>query len=84
MIVKLNSWKDRVAVYRARKKLEDKRIYVDLTFRRAKLLKLAQTLVKSNPDIEFALADINCRLGVKGTDDRFQFFDTKEKLLTLV
>ena len=48
MIVKLNSWQDRVAVYRARKKLEDKRIYVDLTFRRAKLLKLAKTLVKSN------------------------------------
>ncbi len=38
MIIKLNSWKDRVAVYRARKKLEGKRIYVDLTIRRAKLL----------------------------------------------
>ena len=84
MIVKLNSWKDRVAVYRARKKLEDKRIYVDLTFRRAKLLKLAQTLVKSNPSFEFAFADINCRLGVKGTDDRFQFFNTKEELLSIV
>ena len=84
MIVKLNSWKDRVAVYRERKKLKDKRIYVDLTFRRAKLLKLAQTLVKTNPVFDFAFADINCRLGVKGTDDRFQFFNTKEELLSIV
>ena len=84
MIVKLYSWKDRVSVYRARKKLEDKRIFTDLTYRRAKLLKLAQTLVKSNPDFEFAFADINCRLGVKGTDDKFQFFNTKEELLVIV
>ena len=84
MIVKLHSWKNRVAVYHARKKLQDKRIFVDLTFRRAKLLKFAQSLVKSNPNFLFAFADINCRLGVKGTDDRFRFFNTKEELMTIV
>ena len=84
MIVKLHSWKNRVTVYHARKKLEDKRIFVDLTSRRAKLLKFAQSLVKSNPNFVFAFADINCRLGVKGTDDRFRFFYTKEELMTIV
>ena len=84
MIVKLHSWKNRVAVYHARKKPQDKRIFVDLTFRRAKLLKFAQSLVKSNPNFVFAFADINCRLGVKWTDDRFRFFNTKEELITIV
>ena len=56
MIVKLHSWKKRVAVYHARKKLEDKRIFVDLTFRRAKLLKFAQSLVKSYRNFVSAFA----------------------------
>ena len=73
MIVKLHSSKNRVAVYHARKKLEDKRILAYVTFRRTKLLKFAQSLVKSNPKFVFAFADINCRLGGKGSDDRFRF-----------
>ena len=84
MIVKLNAWKHKVAVYRSRKKLQNQRILVDLTLRRAKVLKLARTLVKSNANFEFAFADINCRLGVKSKSNRFSFFNTKKELLAIV
>ncbi len=84
MIVKLNAWRHKVAAYRSRKKLKNKRIFVDLTLRRAKLLKLAQTLAKSNANFEFAFADINCRLGVKSTSNQFSFFNTKEVFLALI
>ena len=52
-IVKLHTWKRRSANYQARKKLKNKRIYVDLTRRRANLLSLAQTMVRSNPNYDF-------------------------------
>ena len=45
MIVKLHAWEDRSVIYKAQKKLNKKRIYVDLTRRRANLLTLAQTMV---------------------------------------
>ena len=49
MIVKFKSWNDRVSAYRARKKLKDKSIVVDLTRRRADLLKQAREIVKLKP-----------------------------------
>jgi len=84
MIVKLHTWKARSAIYQARKKLKNKRIYVDLTRRRANLLSLAQTMVRSNPNYDFAFSDINCRLGVKGTCGTFKFFNSKKELLDLL
>ena len=84
MIVKLHTWEDRSAIYKARKKLKNKRIYVDLTTRRANLLTLAQTMVRSNPNYDFAFSDINCRLGVKGICGTFKFFNSKKELLDLL
>ena len=84
MIVKLHTWEDRSAIYKARKKLKNKRIYVDLTRRRANLLTLAHTMVRSNPNYDFAFSDIHCRLGVKGTCGTLKFFNTKEELLDLL
>ena len=84
MIVKLHTWEDRSAMYKARKKLKNKRICGDLTRRRANLLSLAQTMVCSNPNNDFAFSDINCRLGVKGTCGTFKFFNTKKELLDLL
>ena len=84
MIVKLHTWEDRSAIYKARKKLKNKRIYVDLTTRRANLLTLAQTMVRSNPNYDFAFSDINCRLGVKGICGTFKFFNNKKELLDLL
>ena len=77
VIVKLHTWEDRSAIYKARKKLKNKRIHVDLTRRRPCLPTLAQTTVRSNPNYDFALTDINCRLGVKGTCGTFKLFNYK-------
>ena len=83
-IVKFKSWNDRLSVYRARKKLKDKSIMVDLTPRRADLLKLVRDIAKLKPNIPFAFADINCRIGVRTVDDSFQFFNSRAELLALV
>ena len=42
MTVKCTSWKHRTAVYKGRKRLKDKQIRLDLTSRRARLLKLVE------------------------------------------
>lgn len=61
VIMKFTSFHARMQVYRARKKLENKKIGLDLTKRRKDLLHYAQTCVVINPNIEFAFADVNYR-----------------------
>ena len=74
MIVKFVSWQDRTAVYKARKKLDDKTIQLDLTARRSRLLEYAKDKVERNEDIDFVFPDINCWLGLKTTDGKFFFY----------
>eukprot|EP00795_Rhopilema_esculentum_P004575 gene4575-20841_t len=76
MIIKINSWDSRMAVYKARKEQRKVKIFMDLTRKRAKLFSNATDKAKSNPNIEFAFADINCRLGFKVQDGSFKFFTT--------
>ena len=80
MIVKFVSWQDRTAVYKARKKLDDKAIQLDLTARRSRLLKYAKDKVEGNEDIDFVFPDINCRLGLKTTDGKFFFYSDESEL----
>ena len=84
MIVKFKSWTHKLSVYRARKNFKDKSIMVDLTPRRADLLKQARDIAKLKSNISFAFADINCRIGVRTVDDNFQFFNSRAELLALV
>ena len=80
MIVKFVSWKYRTAVYRARKKSEDKAIQLDLTARRAKLLAFAKEWVKDLEDVDFVYADVNCRIGMKTMNGEFFFFNSPDEL----
>lgn len=80
MIVKFVSWQDRTAVYKARKKLDNKVIQLDLTAKRSQLLKYAKERVEGNENIDFVFPDINCRLGLKTTDGKFFFFSGENEL----
>ena len=71
MIVKFLTWKHRTAVYKGRKKSEDKKILLDLTAKRAKLLKFAREKTESDDHIDFVFTDINCRVGLKTMDGDF-------------
>lgn len=75
MIVKFTSWKYRTAVYRARKKADKKYIQLDLTARRAGLLKDAKEKAEECESIDFVFVDVNCRLGLKKLDGTFEFFN---------
>ena len=79
VIMKFTSFRSRVQVYRARKKLQNVKFGLDLTPRRKDLLSHAQNNVKNNPKIEFAFADINCRVGLKLKHGGFKFFNTKSE-----
>ena len=80
VIVKFTSFHARKQIYRARKKLQNKKIGLDLTKQRKNLLHYAQMCVITNPNVEFAFADINCRIGLKLKKGGFTFFITKDKL----
>ena len=84
VIVKFNSWEKRVAVYRARKELNDVAIQLDLTPRRAKLFAMAREKAKVCDKIDFAFVDINCRLGLKSTLGKLVFFNSEEELQGLL
>ena len=60
MIVKFLTWKNRTAVYKGRKKSEDKKIQLDQTAKRVQLLKFAREKTESDDHIDFIFADINC------------------------
>ena len=59
MIVRFVSCRARTAIYRARKKDGNVKIYMDLTKRRFMLKKLAQERIKGNSSGDFAFADVN-------------------------
>ena len=73
VIMKFTSFNARMQVYRARKNLQNKKIGLDLTQQRKDLLHYALTCVKTNPNIEFAFADINCPIGLKLKQGGFKF-----------
>ena len=84
MIVKFTSWRHRTAVYRGRKKLQDKRIQLDLTFKRAGLLSFAKEKAKDYAEVDFVLVDINCRVGIKTKGGDFLFFDSELELQSIL
>ena len=53
---------------------------LDLTERRYSLLAKAKGIIKDNPAVMFAFADINCSLGLKLNDDKFHYFNTEDEL----
>eukprot|EP00112_Aurelia_sp_Birch-Aquarium-sp1_P022796 Seg6549.2_Seg6549.3 transcript_id=Seg6549.2_Seg6549.3/GoldUCD/mRNA.D3Y31 product="hypothetical protein" protein_id=Seg6549.2_Seg6549.3/GoldUCD/D3Y31 len=84
IIIKFTNWSTRTAVYRARKTLNGPKIFLDLTSRRAKLLSSAVAQVESIDAVDYAFADINCRLGLKMTDESLHYFNTEAELEKLL
>ena len=84
MIVKFTSWKYRTAVYRARKKANKKYIQLDLTSRRAGLLKDAKKKAEGHENIDFIFVDVNCRLGLKKLDGTFKYFNNVSELESIL
>ena len=64
--------------------MKNKKILLDLTPRRAKLLSKARLIVKDNPSVDYSFADVNCRLGIKTISGDFKFFNCKEELLEIL
>lgn len=77
VIVKFTTWRDRTAVYRARRVIKQNHgisIQPDLTKARLQLLKSAQSLCLQSSDGQYAFADVNCRLGIKLRQGGLKFF----------
>ena len=89
-IVKFKSWKVRAAFCKARPKnyvngrmkpgLTSFSVPLDLTKRRYSLLAKAKSIIKDNPAVMFAFADINCSLALKLNDDKFHYFNSEDEL----
>ena len=69
------SWRARTAIYRARNRDGNTRIYMDLIKRRFELKKKAQVTVKNYEDVvDFVFADVNNNICLRLKDGRFKFF----------
>ena len=90
IIVKFKSWKARATFYKARPKnyvngrkkpgLTSFSVSLDLTKRRYSLLAKAKSIIKDNPAVMFAFADINCSLALKLNYDKFHYFKSEDEL----
>ena len=90
IIVTFKSWKARATFYKARPKnyvngrkkpgLTSFSVSLDLTKRRYSLLAKAKSIIKDNPAVMFAFADINCSLALKLNDDKFHYFNSEDEL----
>ena len=65
----LITFRHRTSVYRARKKITNVKIRLDLNKERHALLLEANNLVKGNNDVKFCFVDINCCLKTKWEDE---------------
>ena len=82
--MKFSSWKLRTAVYIERKKLKSFKVRLDLTQRRANPLSKAMSLIKKNPEVDFIVANINCRLGTRLKDGDIRYFNSEEDLMVTI
>ena len=80
MIVRFKTFSQRTKFYRARKKLKDAKVRLDLTRRRLNELHKAEDFAKKHEGIEFVFADINCNLAAKFSDESFFYFSTVDVL----
>ena len=52
---------------------------LDLTKRHYSLLAKAKSIIKDNPVVMFASADINCSLALKLNDDKFHYSNSEDE-----
>ena len=77
IIVRFKSFTERTKVYRCRKEItSDVKIRIDLTKSRLSTLIAANDFAKVSDDVEFAFADINCRLAARLSNEKIVYFDS--------
>ena len=80
MIVGFSTWKSRTLIYKNRKLLKDYRVSLDLTKRRLDLRTIANERVKGHQNIEFCMADINCSLCLRLSNNKYEYFNSEAEL----
>ena len=82
IIVRFATFRHRTMLYRARSKLKEVKVRLDLTKYRYDFLNNANNHVKEIPTIRFCYVDVNCRLKVKltGEDQDDVFFSSMDEL----
>ena len=89
IIVKFKSWEPRTKFYKNRPKSFVNgqkhevpfRCNLDLTSRRYNLLKDVRGITKHYPEINYAFADVNCKLGIRlHSDNECVYFNDKKEL----
>ena len=55
-------------------------VSLDLTKHCYSLLAEAKSIIKDNPAVMFAFADINCFPALKLNDDKFHYFNSEDEL----
>ena len=85
IIVRFATFRHRTLFYRAKNKMENVKVKIDLTKARYNLLKQANEYVKNMTDVKFCYADVNCRLKVKWVNESRQdnFFGSMKELSEL-
>ena len=84
VIVKFTTWRHRTEVFRARNKLKDYTIYLDLPRERLSLLKEAREYIEGNNSCEYVFANVNCRLSLRFKDGSLKHFSDLETFKSLL
>ena len=87
LTVRLNTFRHRTLLYRAKKDIKQKKGYkirLDLTKSRYLMLSEANKLASDNQNANFCYADVNCRLKIRWNDNQEDFFTTLEDLRDLL
>ena len=87
IIARFTTFRDRTALYRARKAIKESSGYgisLDLTYDRLTLLKEARKMVEKVDGIKFAYTDINCQLRVVTKNGKHLAFNTVDDLLAII
>ena len=67
-----------------KKNFKSLKIRLDLAQRRASLLSKAISVVKDNPKVDFAFANINCRLAIRLEDGNLRYFNSEKDLIAAI
>ena len=82
IIVRFLTFRHRALFYKNRKKIKSGvRIRLGLTKDRYNLLVSVRKRINICPEVNYAYADINCRLNVKLADESHKFFESTEEFI---
>ena len=83
MIVKFYSFSKRTLLYRARKRNNKIKIFLDITKKRLDTLNEARKNIQKNSTTDFVFADVNCNLVAKLKSGSFKFFNDIDSFLKI-